>query len=314
MNETDIANLALSKLGGSGSSTDGSGLITSIDSTTDPTAVKCHALFDTCRQKVIIDLANAKCPFRETLKYADLGADLKASDWSITSIAIGATPTFYVTVTTSEAHGYTTGDTIMLFDIQGTGVTALNGTLKTITVTTTTAFTLDSTTGKATWEHTAETGFVSTAPESGGFTYAFDLPSACLAVVRLIDEDFSDITARKLEYPFEVVLDKDSNSKVLLANDYTNSNGDGAFIEYVIDQTTVSLFSQSLIECLATLLAAEMAAFVVTNDGQKRRYFLFTEYATLVEQAKIYNQSQAKNKKRNVPDYLGNRGGSLDIV
>lgn len=75
MTETDIANRAAAKIGGFGDQATGSGIIASID---DPDKVSawCKQLMPSCRRKAIIDLASSKAPFRETVKYADLGAAL----------------------------------------------------------------------------------------------------------------------------------------------------------------------------------------------------------------------------------------------
>jgi len=81
------------------------------------------------RKKTITDLAVRKSPFKETLKFADLGDDLVQDDLDIASIAVGADP-FPVTVTTSEAHGLTTEDTryitgVRKFPKLGVGLTPL---------------------------------------------------------------------------------------------------------------------------------------------------------------------------------------------
>lgn len=74
MTETDIANLALGKIGGAGDQESGSGLITSINGT-DRVSVRCKFLFPRVRRRVIGDLAKREAPFPETLKYEDLGGE-----------------------------------------------------------------------------------------------------------------------------------------------------------------------------------------------------------------------------------------------
>ena len=64
---------------------------------------------------VITDFAVMSAPFRETLKFADLGADLKQYDVAISSIAVAST---VVTITTDEVHGRSTGDTVFLYGIE----------------------------------------------------------------------------------------------------------------------------------------------------------------------------------------------------
>lgn len=80
MTDTDIANLALSKVGGAGESETGTGFISDINSVTDKVAKRCYTLLPVCREDVIIKLAVLECPFRETLRYADLGAEIADAD------------------------------------------------------------------------------------------------------------------------------------------------------------------------------------------------------------------------------------------
>lgn len=301
-----IVNKSLGKIGGASDRTDGSAFLPNLTDLNDKTTIHANALLPQVRQHVIIDLANARCPFRETLKYADLGDDLKQNDNTIVSITVGADP-FLVTVTTEEAHGYTTGDTVMLFDIQGTGgITSLNNKLYTIAVTTTTAFTLTScggvtTAGEADWVHTADTGISSDAPEIGDWLYCFDLPSECIAVVKMCDE-----TDKKREYQYEVILDKDSNSKVLLTNDLSNASGDSAFIQYCIDQSNPALLSDAMVEAFSTLLAAELCP--ICGRDIKTRQQMLLEYQQLSKpDAQTHNQSQFNNVAKTVNNFLGGR-------
>lgn len=74
MTETEIANLALGKVGGAGDQVSGAGQIASIDGT-DRVSVWCKTLFPRARRRVISDLASLGAPFKETLMYKDLGAE-----------------------------------------------------------------------------------------------------------------------------------------------------------------------------------------------------------------------------------------------
>ena len=78
MTETDIANIALGKIGGAGDQISGNAFLSSIDDT-DKVSLWVNTQFPYVRQLVITDLAIAKCPFREATKFADLGAALVAA-------------------------------------------------------------------------------------------------------------------------------------------------------------------------------------------------------------------------------------------
>ncbi len=71
--ETDVANIALGKIGGAGDQESGTGLIGSINGS-DRISARCKFLFPIVRRRVIGDLAKQRAPFNETLKYLDLGA------------------------------------------------------------------------------------------------------------------------------------------------------------------------------------------------------------------------------------------------
>ncbi len=265
----DIANNAAGKIGGFGDQLNGEAFITAalLAADADKVSIWFNDKYPVIRKKVIEDFAALKCPFRETQKFADLGADLKQYDIAISSIAIGATPTFTVTITTDEVHGRVTGDTVYLADIlsdedtadiEGLLITSLNGTTPAITVIDTTSFTLVDVVGAATWAHEADTGIVSYVPEMGAWSYAFNLPSDLLAMVRYTDEGYTVADGVQQEYQYRTILNKDGDGSLLLANEKTNKDGDGAFIEYVIDQTTFTEFSSAFEEAIVTLLAAEL--------------------------------------------------------
>ena len=72
---TEVANLALGKVGGAGEQNNGNAFIGDID---DPGKVASwlKLAFPRMRRRVIKDLAVRKCPFRSTIRFADLGAEL----------------------------------------------------------------------------------------------------------------------------------------------------------------------------------------------------------------------------------------------
>jgi hypothetical protein len=315
----DIANNAGIKISGFGDQLDGSGQVTAAQLTAndDKVSQAINTKYPVVRQRVIKDFAAMKNPFRETSKFASLGLDLKQYDLAIESIVSSGG---VVTVTTQEAHGRSTGNTVYLAeieqdgdedfdDIEGTLITSLNGTTKTITVTTTTAFTLDSTTGvDSTWAHQENTGIVSYVPEIGPWQYAFKLPSDYFCIVRQTDESPSTQKGVKTTYQNKPILNKDGNGFILLTNSLTNLGGDTAYIEYCIDQTTFSLFSPEFEECIAMLLAAELCPIVGRNLETRQAILAEYEQKTIPDAQRAI-QSQGDNTSRFIPDFSGGRSG-----
>ncbi len=305
-----IVNKAGGKIGGFGDQLGGKAFLKNLTGT-DKVTLWCNEVYPQVRKQVIIDLALLGCPFRETVKYADLGDDLKANDIVIADISIGVTPLFTVTIETDEAHGFTTGDTVMLFDIEGTNdIDTLNNVLYDITVVTATTFTLDDIVGVSTWTYTEDSGTISEVPEIGGWKYAFNLPSDCIAVSKQLDEIFSSTTKPRQEYQQEVILNADKDGELLLTNNYSNAGGDSAFIEYAIDQETVATFKFALVECIATKLAAELCPILGKNMETRQK--VETEYRMIsVPNAQAFNQTQQNNSAKVVPDFLGGRAKTL---
>ena len=312
----DLANLAGVKLGGFGDQVGGSGLITAelLAANADPVSAAINTAYPVVRKEVISDAAAKKGPFPETAKFASLGPDLKALDISITSITSVAT---VVTVTTKEVHGRLTGATVFLAEIDGdddlgTLIKSLNGTTPTITVLTTTTFTLDDIVGvDSTWDYTADTGIVSYVPEIGAWTFAFALPSDYFVMVRQTDEDFDPNQGGvREEYQCRTILNRDGDGFLLLSNEKTDADAETAYIEYCIDQTTFTLFSPAMDESIATKLAAEIAPSV--GRDPEFRAAMLAEYEQLViGQAIRNNQSQSNKFSKKKTNYRGGRTSIL---
>lgn len=301
----DIANDAGIKIGGYGDQLDGSGQVTTAQLTAnDDTVSKAiNTKYPIIRKKVIKEFAAMKCPFPETQKFADLGDDLKQDDVGISTIS----GTITVIVATGEAHNKTTGNTVFLADIKGDGgVTALNGTTKTVTVIDETSFSLDDTTGLAAWDHTEDSGIVSKVPEMGAWRYAFTLPSDFFAIVRQTNEFATRKQGTRKTYQSKTIMNINGNGFLLLSNSLTNCDADSAYIEYVIDQTTFAMFSPQFDECLAMLLAAEVSP-MVGRDAEFRQAMLVEYKTKTVPEAKRDNQSDADLTSKFVPDYSGGR-------
>lgn len=305
----DIANDAGIKLGGFGDQSDGSSLITQAELTANTTALakQINLKYPVVRKRVIKQFAALGSPFIETQKFADLGDDLKQDDIAISTISGTAT----VTVVTAEEHNRSTGNTVFLADIQGDGgVTDLNGTTKTVTVVDTTSFTLDNVTGLAAWDHTEDSGIVSKVPETGAWRLAFNLPSDFFVMVRQTDEvgSFKDGTRRK--YQHRPILNRGGDGFLLLTNSLTNLNRDSAYIEYAIDQETFVLFSPEYEECIAMLLASELAP-VVGKSTQFRQALLAEYKEVTIPECQVSIQSQSDNFSHDLPDYKGGRSNVL---
>jgi hypothetical protein len=313
----DIANNALGKIGGAGDEVSGEGIVTAaqLSANTIKTCQWINTKYPTVRKKAIKDFAAMGCPFPETQKFADLGTDLKQYDIAIESVVSSGA---VVTITTQEAHGRSTGDTVYLTgiaqddaedfdDIEQALITSLNGTTKTITVVDSTSFSLDSTTGvDLTWVHEANTGIVSYVPEMGAWEYAFILPSDLFCMVRQCNESYTTKHGVRRTYQYRRILNKDGDGWLLLTNSLSNLGGNGAYIEYCIDQTDFTLFSPAFEEVIAMLLAYEICPIVGRNLEVRQR--LMVEYRQVtVPDAKRENQSQFNNRAKVVTDFSGGR-------
>ena len=310
----DIANNALGLYGGAADQSGGDGYISAAEITADTTATakRINDFYAVARKEMISRFAEMGCPFRETLKFADLGDDLKADDVTIESITVGTTP-FPITVVTTKAHNLTTGNTRFLSDIQGdlatdaADVTSLNGQNVTITVVDTTSFTIDTLVGTADWDHVENTGIISKAPETGAWQYAFQLPSDYFCMFRHTDESFTEKNNTRKRYQYQTVADRVGTGLVLLTNNLTNLGGDSAYIEYCIDLTAFALFSAMFDEVVTFLLAIKLCTTVGGRDLETRAALMAEYEAVMIPKAQAYNQSQFDNSVRYPPDYSGGR-------
>jgi len=233
MTETDLCNISLGKIGGAGDQLQGNAFISSIDGT-DNVSTFCKFSLPRVRRRSIIDLAIRECPFRETVRFKDLGAE------------------------------------------------------------------------------------ISDAPEIGQWQYAFNLPSNCLVVIRQFNEN--SISTRKhptnyqtrtnVNYQWEMIANAKGNGKILLTDTLSNYDTDSAFIEYAIDITTVGAFSEQMIECIATLLAAELCP-VVGRDMEARAAMMQEYYLKSIPDAQAFNQTGFNDTARTVQDLSGGRNKTL---
>ena len=312
-NLADVANNAGVKIGGYGDQIDGDGQVTQAQLTANDDRISkaINVKYPIVRKDIYADFAAKKCPFKETQQYAELGPDLKQDDLSIATITVAA-GTFQITVVTQAVHNLTTGDTRYLFDILGeldtsvADVDSLNTQTVTVTVVDTLTFTIDTLVGTAAWDHTENTGVISKVPNIGPYLFAFELPSDFHALVRQTLEGWSTKDGTRREYQCDIVLNRDGDKFILVTNDLTNKDGDSAYIEYVFDQTTFSMFSPELEECLAMKLGAELAPMVGRN--YEFRVAMLVEYdKKTIPEALRKIHGKENNYSRFVPDYSGGR-------
>lgn len=219
MTETEIANRALLKIGGAGEQINGKGFLNDINAE-DNISCQCRSTLPFCRRRAISDLAALGLPFRESLKYADLGS------------------------------------------------AATSGEL----------------------------------PEVSAWLYAFNLPGDYLAMVSLLKQDGTELADKS----FETILNKSNNGRLLLTNQLSNSDATSVYIKYTIDQTNLTMYSEALIECIATLMAAELCALV--GKDEKMRQQMLVEYANFaVDKAKRFNRMGEEKPKPELPNYSGGR-------
>lgn len=234
--ETDIANLALGKLGGAGDAITGNAFISDINDS-DKVSQWMKINFPRARRRSIKDLATAGSPFRSTLRFSGLGAQLSSDD----------------------------------------------------------------------------------LPETGNWTHAFNLPGDCLAVISQFDEDM--IATRRqpadyvsnianITYQWEIIANSAGTGRILLTDTLSDTDQVTAFIEYVVDTPSTGGFSEELIQCIATLLAAEVVP--VIEAGDEAANLMLTKYIQLaVPDAKRANGTDYNNSARPIADYKGGRNEVL---
>lgn len=228
--ETDVANIALGKIGGAGDAAAGDAFIRNINGT-DKVSAACKRFFPHCRQLVVSEMAVLKTPFRETAKFKDLGTA------------------------------------------------------------------------------------VDTDVETGQWEYAFNLPGDFLSMSMQFDETrMSERHNQNYQFRFDVIANKAQDGYLLLTNDLSNYNDSGqpdsAFIEYAFDLKKTGAWSEGMIDCIATRLAAMLCPIV--GKGIEVRRQMMQEYKLVaIPFAQSYSQAQSDNSARTIPDFLGGRNKTL---
>ena len=120
--------------------------------------------------------------------------------------------------------------------------------------------------------------------EQADWEYAFTLPSDCLAVVAQIDQD-----GRTIKYEHEVRMG------MLFTDNYSNTDEDSAYIEYILLESDTAKYSPKLKEAIATKLAAELAPVLNpkrTEDLKREYEFLVLPIAEGLNQAEQYSDDK----------------------
>ncbi len=94
----------------------------------------------------------------------------------------------------------------------------------------------------------ADLGSAVVGLEMADWNYAFAKPTDSIFIVAQIDED-----DKSIEFTYEV------RGLYLFTNDYSNTDGDSAYVNYVKRVTDAEEYSPGLLEAIATKWAAEMA-------------------------------------------------------
>jgi len=238
MTSTDIANLALGKLGGAGEVLGGNAFITSIDGT-DKVSSWCKIAFPRIRRRVITELAVSLAPFRSTVRFLDLGAAVADDD----------------------------------------------------------------------------------LPEIGNYTYAFNLPNTVLAVIRQFNEDSIASRDRRayraaeieVNYQWDVIANRAGTGKILVTDTLSNADNNSAFIEYAVDTPNTGGFTEGMIDCIATLLASEVAPVVGRDMDASDRMLI--KYERVVKKNAIReNLAGFNHTARQITNYRGGRSQTISGV
>ncbi len=151
--------------------------------------------------------------------------------------------------------------------------------------------------------------------EIGQYEYAFNLPGDFLSMSMQFDETrMAERHNINYQFRFDVVANKAQDGYLLLTNDLSNYNDSGqpdsAFIEYAFDLKKTGAWSEGMVDCVATRLAAMLCP--VVGKGISVRNFMMQEYKLVaIPFAQSFSQHQSDNSARTIPDFLGGRNATL---
>lgn len=112
--------------------------------------------------------------------------------------------------------------------------------------------------------------------EAGTWLYQFPFPSDFVKMVRQVGEDNLD-----KEYDHQVVANAAEDGSILLTNNYSNTDADNAYIEYVFLNDDPDTYSTKFIDFLATVGAGKAAPFIM----DVRTGMQFEQIATKMKKA-----------------------------
>ena len=119
-------------------------------------------------------------------------------------------------------------------------------------------------------------------PEMADWDYAFNLPSDCLGFIAQVDQD-----AHNEKYEYEL---KDGK---LLTNELTNSDGDSAYIHYINEEKTVTVFKVWFRYVVALCVAIDLSVSLAGKDRLNLKESLQAElYEFVLPICKSLNQSE----------------------
>lgn len=133
--------------------------------------------------------------------------------------------------------------------------------------------------------------------EAADWEYQFALPDpegVDYPFVRLIHQ--TDETDHTKTYDCEVLPNADDDAFILATNNYTNADGDSAFIKYIWDNDDPNMYSPLFIEAFTTLLASKVAPFVKTAKEAVRLKQIY-------EQMDLSNASGYEQRREYKPEH-----------
>ena len=158
-------------------------------------------------------------------------------------------------------------------------------------------------------------------PEIGNYSYAFNLPNTVLAVVRQFNEDVIAsrdrrayrATETEVNYQWEVMANLAGTGKILVTDTLSNADQDSAFIEHVIDTPATGGFTEGMVDCIATLLASEVAPVVGREMDASDRMLM--RYERVVKKNAIReNLAGFNHSARQTTNYRGGRSQTITGV
>lgn len=101
--------------------------------------------------------------------------------------------------------------------------------------------------------------------DAAEWEYQFQLPGDCLLFLRQVDEDDHETT-------YECAVRRQANGKlILLTNEYSDTDGDKAYIEYLRNEQNMGVMMPLFVRAFATLLASYLASALNPTEADRLR-------------------------------------------